>query len=272
MVNSCSRESNMKLALFLILCLAFAFVVESFEEEAVLEGEQGKESFEDEAVLEGEQGKQSFEDEAVLADGRGKESFEDEAVNVFADEQGKQSFEDEAVLEGEQGNESFDDEVVLEDERGKESFKHGAVFADELGKESFEDEAVLEGEQGNDKRRLGQRCKSHADCDRWIFSPQCKTDADCDRLKCCGLFGRCWPKTGPFCPSSCQADADCLRGQCCFVGQCRPKRGLGEFCIPKTTCQLRCHDDLECRQSYYFYKCLAPLPPTPTTVVPTASG
>ncbi|KAL9980360.1 hypothetical protein ACROYT_G008935 [Oculina patagonica] len=147
----------MKLALFLILCLAFAFVVESFEEEAVLEGEQGKESFEDEAVLEGEQGKQSFEDEAVLADGRGKESFEDEAVNVFADEQGKQSFEDEAVLEGEQGNESFDDEVVLEDERGKESFKHGAVFADELGKESFEDEAVLEGEQGNDKRRLGQR-------------------------------------------------------------------------------------------------------------------
>ncbi len=45
----------MKFALFLVLCLAFAFVVESFEKEAVLEGEQRNESLEEEKVLEDKQ-------------------------------------------------------------------------------------------------------------------------------------------------------------------------------------------------------------------------
>ncbi|XP_078361945.1 uncharacterized protein LOC144646285 isoform X2 [Oculina patagonica] len=314
----------MKFALVLGLCLAFAFVVESFEEEAVLEGEQGKQSFEDEAVLADERGKESFEDEAVnvFTDEQGKQSFEDEAV--LGGEQGKQSFEDEAVLEGERGNKSFEDEAVLADEQGKQSFEEEAVLADERGKESFEDGAVLEGEQGNDKRRFGPKCTTDANCkhsgeccfmtpgdllgvcrpcrrksqsphdddelgkesfedeavledeqgnDKRRLRQKCRTHADCDRLECCGRFGRCVLKIGPFCrPKFCKTDADCARGECChrvgLYSRCRPKRGLFQFCHPKSTCLLRCQDYLECR----FFRCLRPIPPTPTTVVPTTAS
>ncbi len=63
----------MKFALFLGVCLAFAFVVESFGEEKPLEDEQGKESFEEEAVSDDEQGGGSFEEEAVSEDEQGND-------------------------------------------------------------------------------------------------------------------------------------------------------------------------------------------------------